>query len=142
MARITIEDSLEKVSNRFDLILIASRRARDLSLTGQDPLVSWNNDKPTVVALREIAAGKIGPEILNIQPEVFAADAFDFTNQGKNLKDKRKVFALDDLDDDDEDASFNVQLMAAAAKGGLEVTDDTDETDEVNADPDEEADDR
>ena len=59
MARITVEDCLENVENRFQLVLMASRRARQLA-RGMKPLVEWENDKPTVVALREIAEGKIG----------------------------------------------------------------------------------
>ena len=67
MARITVEDCLENVENRFQLVLVAARRARQLS-RGAQPLVPWENDKPTVVALREIAEGKVGPAILN-EPE-------------------------------------------------------------------------
>jgi DNA-directed RNA polymerase subunit omega len=58
MARITVEDCLGCVDNRFELVLIAARRARELAL-GREPLVPWENDKPTVVALRELAEGKI-----------------------------------------------------------------------------------
>ena len=58
MARITVEDCLTNVDNRFDLVLLAARRARQL-VNGVDPLVPWENDKPTVVALREIADGLI-----------------------------------------------------------------------------------
>ena len=58
MARITVEDCLEHVDNRFELVLLASKRARQIS-RGKDPLVPLENDKPTVVALREIAEGKI-----------------------------------------------------------------------------------
>lgn len=58
MARITVEDCLEHVENRFDLVLLASRRARQLS-QGADPLVPPENDKPTVIALREIAENLI-----------------------------------------------------------------------------------
>lgn len=58
MARITVEDCLEHVDNRFDLVLLAARRARQIS-QGADPLVPAENDKPTVIALREIAAGLI-----------------------------------------------------------------------------------
>lgn len=58
MARITVEDCLDRVENRFELVLIAARRARDLAL-GQEALVPWENDKPTVVALRELAEGKL-----------------------------------------------------------------------------------
>ncbi len=59
MARITVEDCLQKVNNRFSLVTIASKRARILATTAEDPLVPWENDKPTVVALREIASGFI-----------------------------------------------------------------------------------
>lgn len=58
MARITIEDCLENVDNRFDLVLLATKRARQLA-NGREALVEWENDKPTVVALREIALGLI-----------------------------------------------------------------------------------
>lgn len=58
MARITVEDCLDRVDNRFELVLIAARRARDLAL-GREALVPWENDKPTVVALRELAEGKL-----------------------------------------------------------------------------------
>ncbi|OAI49473.1 hypothetical protein AYO45_02315 [Gammaproteobacteria bacterium SCGC AG-212-F23] len=57
MARITVEDCLKNVKNRFELVLIASKRARQLSRGSADPIVPWENDKSTVVALREIAAG-------------------------------------------------------------------------------------
>ena len=58
MARITVEDCLEHVDNRFDLVLLASRRARQIA-QGADPLVPAENDKPTVIALREIAENLI-----------------------------------------------------------------------------------
>lgn len=65
MARITIDDCLEKIPNRFELTLAAAYRARQLA-NGAEPLMSGvAKDKPTVVALREIAAGKVGREILN-----------------------------------------------------------------------------
>lgn len=63
MARITVEDCLQHVPNLFQLVLVASKRARKLA-NGAEPTVEWENDKMTVVALREIAAGHIGPEIL------------------------------------------------------------------------------
>jgi DNA-directed RNA polymerase subunit omega len=65
MARVTVEDCLENVSNRFELVMVAAKRARQIAVHGDQPLVDWENDKPTVVALREIAAGLIGPEILD-----------------------------------------------------------------------------
>ncbi|RLJ18155.1 DNA-directed RNA polymerase subunit omega [bacterium endosymbiont of Escarpia laminata] len=58
MARVTVEDCLDYVDNRFDLVLLATKRARQL-VNGVEPLIPWENDKPTVVALREIADGLI-----------------------------------------------------------------------------------
>lgn len=67
MARVTVEDSLANVANRFDLVLIASKRARNISM-GAEPLVAADNDKPSVIALREIAEGLIGEDILKEAP--------------------------------------------------------------------------
>jgi len=63
MARVTVEDCLENVDNRFNLVLIASKRARQLA-NGASSELKWDNDKPTVLALREIAAGLIDVSIL------------------------------------------------------------------------------
>lgn len=65
MARVTVEDCLDKVDNRFELIMVASKRARQIANEGFDPLVETDNDKPTVVALREIAEGKVNASILD-----------------------------------------------------------------------------
>ncbi len=54
MARVTVEDAVDAIGNRFDLIMIASKRARQIATGGKDPMVDWDDDKPTVVALREI----------------------------------------------------------------------------------------
>jgi DNA-directed RNA polymerase subunit omega len=61
MARITVEDCLDHVDNRFDLVIFATKRARQLA-NGVEPLIPWANDKPTVVALREIAEGVLTQE--------------------------------------------------------------------------------
>ena len=68
MARITVEDCLENVENRFQLVLVAAKRARDLAL-GHESSLSWENDKPTVLALREIAKGKIDSSYLKVKPK-------------------------------------------------------------------------
>ncbi len=68
MARVTVEDCLENVDNRFQLVLVASKRARDLAL-GHETSLGWDNDKPTVLALREIAQGKINAEYLTAKPK-------------------------------------------------------------------------
>jgi DNA-directed RNA polymerase subunit omega len=80
MARVTIEDCLDHVDNRFELVLLATKRARQL-VNGVEPLVPWENDKATVVALREIAEGLISSkmvqepeeEIMSVDDELAAA---------------------------------------------------------------------
>lgn len=67
MARVTVEDAVDKIGNRFDLILVAARRARQISVEGKEALVDLENDKPTVVALREIEKGLITNSILDEQ---------------------------------------------------------------------------
>ncbi len=75
MARITVEDCLENVDNRFQLVLVATKRARQL-FDGAEPLVEVDNDKHTVVALREIADGLVTKAILEDQPTL-ELDEFD-----------------------------------------------------------------
>ncbi len=65
MARVTVEDCLDHVDNRFELVMVASKRARQLTIGGKDPKVDWENDKPTVVALREIAEGLVTALIID-----------------------------------------------------------------------------
>ena len=62
MARVTVEDAVDQIGNRFDLVLVAARRARQIATEGKDPLVDMGNDKPTVVALREIELGLVTAE--------------------------------------------------------------------------------
>ena len=64
MARITVDDCIKYFPNRFELTLAATNRARQIAL-GATPLIESSKDKPTVIALREIAAGKVGKELLN-----------------------------------------------------------------------------
>jgi DNA-directed RNA polymerase subunit omega len=77
MARITVEDCLEKIPNLFQLVLVAAKRARQLA-NGAHPMVDWENDKPTVVSLREIADGYVTEEILTQRDkpveDILAAD--------------------------------------------------------------------
>ncbi len=77
MARITVEDCLKNIDNRFEMVLTATKRARQIA-NGADPLVEEQNDKPTVIALREIASGLVDPERVNMmQAEIEAAEVFD-----------------------------------------------------------------
>ena len=77
MARITVEDCLENIENRFELVLTATKRARQIG-HGSDPMVPEENDKPTVLALREIAEGLIDSESVDmLKAEIEAAEVFD-----------------------------------------------------------------
>ena len=67
MARVTVQDAVEKIGNRFDLVLVAARRARQMQVGGKDPLVPEENDKTTVIALREIEGGLINNQILDVR---------------------------------------------------------------------------
>ncbi len=67
MARVTVQDAVEKIGNRFDLVLVAARRARQMQSGGKDPLVAEENDKTTVIALREIEEGLINNQILDVR---------------------------------------------------------------------------
>ncbi|MBT8128507.1 MAG: DNA-directed RNA polymerase subunit omega [Gammaproteobacteria bacterium] len=83
MARLTVEDCLDKVDNRFELVLIAAKRARQLSM-GAEPLVELENDKPTVLALREIAENKIDKSVL--EEEVIPQDDIEAMIEGELLQ--------------------------------------------------------
>lgn len=76
MARITVEDCLDHVDNRFELVLVGTKRARQLAVGGKDPMVPEENDKPTVIALREIEEGFIKPSILKEKDEQDYEEAF------------------------------------------------------------------
>jgi DNA-directed RNA polymerase subunit omega len=77
MARITVEDCLDRIDNRFEMVLTATKRARQIA-NGAEPMVEEQNDKPTVIALREIAAGLVDPERVEmLQAEIEAAEVFD-----------------------------------------------------------------
>ena len=65
MARITVEDCFDKVTTRYELIILAAKRARQLATGGRRPTLEWENDKPTVMALREIEAGTVSTENIN-----------------------------------------------------------------------------
>ena len=105
MARVTVEDCLENVDNRFELVRLAARRARQLA-QGKDPLVDPENDKPTVIALREIAEGLIDEQILD---EAEAAEKQKFT----------EVDAEEGAEESGEMKESDTLDMAAAIKAAL-----------------------
>ena len=84
MARVTVEDCLENVENRFALVMLATKRSRQLATGGKEPKVPVENDKPTVLALREIAAGLIDDAMIAAEDAISAEEplfaAFDESN--------------------------------------------------------------
>ena len=70
MARITVEDCLNHIDNQFELVMVASKRARQIATQGKDPLVEVGDDKPAVIALREIEKGLINPNAVEVEEEM------------------------------------------------------------------------
>ena len=91
MARVTVEDCLENVENRFELVMVSSKRARQLATEGKDPLVAIENDKPTVLALREIAEGHINASILN-EPTQEETEALALSAVQEGLEQQEQQF--------------------------------------------------
>ena len=91
MARVTVEDCLENVENRFELVMVSSKRARQIATGGKEPKVPLENDKPTVLALREIAEGHIDASILE-EPTQEAAEALALTAVQEGLEQHEQEF--------------------------------------------------
>ena len=87
MARITVEDCSEKIPNMFQLVLVASKRARQLA-NGAEPMVDWENDKPTVVALREIAEGYVTESVLTERDQPIE-DLIDLDSTSSDVSEDR-----------------------------------------------------
>lgn len=121
MARITVEDAVQKVGNRFDLVLLAARRARQIAIDGKKPLVDEENDKPTVIALREIEEDLISKETLDrlehqspdLASPLSNIDALDNENveSSDETTDNKDE---DDFDDEDESEEVAVDKEAEA----------------------------
>ena len=94
MARVTVEDCLDNVDNRFQLVLVATKRARQISL-GSEPLVEVDKDKPTVIALREIADGLIDRTILDEKP---AEDILEFDELDEVVEEVEGFGNQEDID--------------------------------------------
>lgn len=107
MARVTVEDCLRNVKNRFELVMIAAKRARQL-MRGKEAHVEWDNDKPTVVALREIAAG--------------FTDFDHHEHHDHDIQEKQFIAGIQQAIDKHEDE----KLEAA------EATDDADDADDID----------
>ena len=124
MARVTVEDCLDKIPNRFDLVVLAARRARDLTL-GRAPFVERENDKPTVIALREIAEGLIDLEYLKVQ-EAIPADMLGTPDPAPGPTDTDEELAallMEDTDGEDEEEESEEDGNVAFWKNLLERED-------------------
>ena len=84
MARITVEDCMSEMDNIFDMILLASKRAKRIA-NGAEPLVDLENDKPTVLALREIAEGKMSENILKDMDEIASQELIQEEEDGDDI---------------------------------------------------------
>ena len=120
MARVTVEDCLDKIPNRFDLVVLAARRARDITL-GRAPFVERENDKPTVIALREIAEGLIDLEYLKVQ-EASPMDMLGKPEPDSGPSDTDEAIAAllmeggdDEVEDEEVEAGANAEAAAVAA---------------------------
>lgn len=89
MARVTVEDCLENVANRFELVMVSSKRARQIATEGKDAMVPLENDKPTVLALREIAEGLVDASILE-EPSQEDAEALALSAVQEGLEQHEK----------------------------------------------------
>ena len=85
MARVTVEDCVLKIPNRFELVMVAARRARQLATGGKEALVQEASDKPTVVALREIEEGLIGPDFFEESAEPTFEELLEAQAEAANL---------------------------------------------------------
>ena len=131
MARVTVEDCLEKIDNRFDLVMVASRRARQLQTGGKDPLVPNQNDKPTVMALREIAAGLIGRSILDeVEVRKSSDEELSELVQADALRKSRQDLSITEAMDAD--------LIEEDEEAVTKIKSDDDEETEVDAAKDDE----
>ena|SRR5436190_11151522 len=117
MARVTVEDCLKHVKNRFELVIIAAKRARQL-MRGKEPTVEWDNDKPTVVALREIAAGNTNFTHHDIQEE----------HETLVIQEIPVIKPVIELVDDQDDSEGNVEITEVHLHD--EHTHDDEEADE------------
>ena len=128
MARVTVEDCLDKIPNRFDLVVLAARRARDITL-GRAPFVERENDKPTVIALREIAEGKIDLDYLNLQePSPMDMLGKPEPDSGPSDTDEAIAALLMEGEDDEEEEEVEAEANAeAAAEEGLDEAREVDE---------------
>ncbi len=135
MARVTVEDCLRNVKNRFELVLIASKRARQL-MRGKEPKVEWDNDKATVVALREIAEGYTNFDTLTQEEQDTAAmmHSLSASSLAKEQAKAAEVASIIEADEDDAE-----ELLVDAEVDDESSDDISSETESTPEDSTEEA---
>lgn len=114
MARVTVEDCLANVDNRFQLVLVATKRARQISL-GSEPFVEEENDKPTVLALREIAEGHVTRDILD---DTIEEEILEFVESEESQEEA-----------EEEAGSIEMDALTAALQAELAASSDTEGND-------------
>jgi len=120
MARITVEDCLDKVDNRFELVMVSSKRARQIQTGGKDPLVSVDNDKPTVLALREIADCLINASVPTEKPSVDLEEEFNTeaaeAEAAESMENAEPTVASEAADEQPAEAAAAEEAEAPAAE--------------------------
>ena len=111
MARVTVEDCLESMQNRFELVLVASRRARQLA-RGHEAHLEWENDKPTVMALREIADGHVDASVLD---EIEQAEAINAAEEAAMREQNLEAEAESSEQGSSSEAAAPAQVQAEQA---------------------------
>lgn len=128
MARVTVEDCLKNVKNRFELVIIASRRARQL-MRGKEAKVEWDNDKATVVALREIAEGFTNFETPT-QDEQDAAAMLHSLNANSQAIKEQKLAAAKAAEAEEDEDDLDMDADSSEESGKL-APNDNDTAEEV-----------
>lgn len=141
MARVTVEDCLKNVKNRFELVLIASKRARQL-MRGKDAKVEWDNDKATVVALREIAEGYTNFDTPTQEEQETAAmlhslNASSLAKEAQKAAEKAAAEAAPEETTEDESDNLDVLSETPDSEESI-ITDESEATPEENKEPDQE----
>ena len=131
MARITVEDCLDFVENRFELVMVGSKRARQLATGGKDPHVPWENDKPTVVALREIEEGFVNASILDEKEELeLELETEEFHTSMSEIAAEMSEVVNDSYSEEEGAPVEGMSEISAAAEGEAAEAPSDDETEE------------
>jgi len=132
MARVTVEDCLDNVENRFELVLVAAKRTRQLVL-GADPLVPGDRDKLTVIALREIAEGMITRSILEEQEIDLEKELFGEAEElGGEAEEHSPIAMVEKAEEDGSEAGVKTSESVETGEDASDGHDDPSETNDVD----------